>query len=126
MTVLNQIPSLTVRRTDGAIPLISENDLPPGGHFIDGEFRPSSSGRTLDVVDPCSEKTLAQVAEGTVADVDLAVGAAVKAKHQWGRLTPKERSLILLQIADRVEQHSDLLVKIGVREHRKAVRGVAG
>ena len=112
MTVLNQIPSLTVRRTDGAIPLISESDLPPAGHFIDGEFRPGSSGATLDVVDPCHEKTLAQVAEGTVADVDLAVGAAVTAKHQWGRLTPKERSLILLQIADRVEQHSELLVKL--------------
>ena len=35
-----------------------------------------------------------------------------EAKQQWGRLTPKERSLILLQIADRVEQHSDLLVQL--------------
>lgn len=112
MTVLNQTPSVTVRRADGANQLISENDLPPTGQFIDGEFRSSSSGRTLEVVDPCSEKPLAQVAAGTVEDVDLAVGAAVRAKHQWARLTPKERSLILLQVADRIEQHSDLLVRL--------------
>src|SRR3954468_21677356 len=101
MTVLNQTPSLAVRRTDGATPVISETDLPPVGQFIDGGFRPGSSGRTVGVVGPCREKTLAQVADGTVDDVELAVGAAVKAKQRWGRRTPKARSLILLQIADR-------------------------
>jgi hypothetical protein len=33
MTVLNQPPSATVRRADGATRLISENDLPPTGRL---------------------------------------------------------------------------------------------
>ena len=112
MNVQTQSPDITVLRADGNAPLVSESELPANGQFIDGGFRPSSSGRTLDVVDPCTEKSLAQVPDGTVEDVDVAVAAAVKAQHQWGRLTPKERSLVLLQIADRVEKHSDMLVRL--------------
>ena len=100
MNVQTQSPDITVLRADGNTPLVSESELPANGQFIDGGFRPSSSGRSLDVVDPCTEKSLAQVPDGTVEDIDVAVAAAVKAQHQWGRLTPKERSLVLLQIAD--------------------------
>jgi aminobutyraldehyde dehydrogenase len=112
MTAETQIPDVAVVRADGKAPLVSESDLPSNGQFIDGQFRPSSSGRTLDVVDPCSEEVLARVPDGTVEDVDVAVSAAVAAQHKWGRLTPKERSLVLLQIAERVEQNSDLLVRL--------------
>jgi len=113
MTVLPK-PDIaaTVRRVPSGAGLISDQELAPIGQFIDGEFRPGSSGQLIDVVDPCTEKTIAQVPAGTTDDVDRAVAAAVKAKHGWGRLTPKERSLVLLQIADRVEQHSDLLVRL--------------
>jgi aminobutyraldehyde dehydrogenase len=102
----------TVRRAQADEPLVSDRELAPSGQFINGTFQPGSSGQLLDVVDPCTEKTIAQVAAGTVEDVDQAVAAAVQAKHGWGRLTPKERSLILLQIADRVQEHSDLLVRL--------------
>jgi aminobutyraldehyde dehydrogenase len=112
MTVLNETPAVTVRRSDVARSLPSDSDLPPSGQFIDGQFRPSTSDCTLDVVDPCREAVLAQVADGTAADVDRAVAAARKAQPAWGALTPKERSLILLQIASRVEEHHDLLVNL--------------
>jgi len=113
MTVQTNTPASTVRRADdAATPLVSEGELPSAGQFIDGQFRPSSSGQTLDLVDPSTEKALAQVPNGTVEDVDAAVAAAVAAQPQWGRLTPKERSLVLLQIADRVEENSDLLVRL--------------
>lgn len=104
-------PVLVQRAPAGQV-LIQENDLPPSGQFIDGSFVPGSSGQTIDVIDPCSEQPVAQVAAGTTQDVDTAVAAARAAQRAWGRLTPKERSLVLLQIADRVEQHSDLLVRL--------------
>ena len=112
MTVKTEIPASTVRRAHGTVPLVAESELPTSGQFIDGHFRPSSSGRTLDVIDPCSEQVLAKVPDGTVEDVDVAVAAAVATQHVWGGLTPKERSLVLLQIADRVEKHSDMLVRL--------------
>ncbi|WP_396935695.1 aminobutyraldehyde dehydrogenase [Mycolicibacterium sp.] len=112
MTVLNDTPPVTVRRTAEPAALIAPSDLPPAGHFIDGAFRPSSADATIDVVDPCRETVLAQIAEGTVNDVDVAVTAARKAQPAWAKLTPKERSLILLQIADRVTENHDLLVNL--------------
>lgn len=112
MTVQTQTPASTVRRADPAASLVGEGELPTNGQFIDGHFRPSSSGRTLDVVDPCTEQVLTQVPDGSVEDVDTAVAAAVAAQHRWGRLTPKERSLVLLEMADRVDKHSDLLVRL--------------
>ena len=112
MTVHTQIPTSTIRRSESSASLVSDTELPANGQFIDGGVRPSSSGRTLDVVDPCSEQILARVPDGTVDDVDAAVAAATAAQVAWGRLTPKERSLVLLQIADRVEKNADLLVRL--------------
>ncbi len=100
-----------IRRSSHAT-LIGAHETAPVGQFIDGAFRPGSSGELIEVVDPCRERPIAQVPAGTVEDVDLAVAAALRAKAAWGRLTPKERSLILLQIADRVQDNSDLLVRL--------------
>ena len=92
--------------------LLQDGDLPPGQHFIDGAFRPGRSGTSIDVVDPSSERTIAQVAEGTVEDTDAAVAAAYAAKDAWGRLTPKERSEVLHRVADRVAENADLLARL--------------
>ncbi len=102
--------SATVRRASGS--LLPGSDLPPGQHFVDGAFRPGRSGTTIDVVDPCTERTIAQVAEGTVEDTDDAVAAAVAAAPSWARLTPKERSELLHRVADRVAANADLLARI--------------
>jgi aminobutyraldehyde dehydrogenase len=101
-----------VLRSGSATPLVVASELPSVGQFIDGRIRPSTSGRNLDVIDPCSEARLAKVPDGTVEDVDAAVRAAIAAQPGWGRLTPKERSMVLLAIANRVEEHSDLLVRL--------------
>ncbi|MGV9711865.1 aminobutyraldehyde dehydrogenase [Gordonia sp. NPDC003424] len=101
-----------IRRAETDTILISDTDLPPRGQFIDGAFRPSTSHATLAVIDPCTEHEIAQIANGTTEDVDAAVAAAATAQPAWGTLTPKERSLVLLQIADRVEANADLLVRL--------------
>ncbi len=112
MTSQTTAPAQTVRRVEGGAPLVTEAELPPAGQFVDGAFRPSTSDATIEVVDPCSEQVIARVPDGTAEDVDVAVAAALAAQPAWGRLTPKERSLVLLQIADRVEANSDLLVRL--------------
>lgn len=100
-----------IRRSEGP-PLPSPGELPPEQHFIDGEFRPGSNGRFIDVVDPCNGTVFAQAAEGSAADVDVAVTAARAAQPAWGALTPKERSEVLLKIAERIELNADLLVRL--------------
>jgi aminobutyraldehyde dehydrogenase len=101
-----------VRRAQVPGSLVQEADLPPGQHFIDGAFRPGLSGGSLDVVDPSSGRTIAQVAKGTAEDTDTAVAAAVAAAARWGRLTPKQRSELLHRVADRLAEHADLLARL--------------
>ena len=111
-------PTTTGERTVGTpAPAASrrsqEADLPPGQHFIDGAFRPGGSGTSIDVIDPSSERTIAQVAEGTAEDTDAAVAAAVaRGARSGAALTPKERSEVLHRVADRVAENADLLARL--------------
>jgi aminobutyraldehyde dehydrogenase len=82
--------------------------LPPFGQFIGGAFIPSSSASTVDVVNPATEEVLMQVPAGSVEDVDAAVAAAVAAKADWAAKTPKDRSAVLLRIADIIEANREL------------------
>jgi aminobutyraldehyde dehydrogenase len=95
----------TVRRA-GETPAPS---LPPFGQFIGGAFIASSSASTVDVVNPATEEILMQVPAGSVEDVDTAVAAAVAAKTDWAAKTPKDRSSVLLRIADIIEANRELL-----------------
>ena len=79
MSISTTTEKPVVRRAEASGSLLQEADLPPGQHFIDGAFRPGGSGTSIDVIDPSSERTIAQVAEGTVEDTDAAVAAAVAA-----------------------------------------------
>jgi aminobutyraldehyde dehydrogenase len=111
MTTLMSTAQIEIRRSEGPALLI-DGDLPPEQHFINGEFRAGSTGTFIDVVDPCNGLVFARVAEGTAADVDVAVTAARSAQPAWGALTPKERAAVLLKIADRVEQNATLLERL--------------
>jgi aminobutyraldehyde dehydrogenase len=102
----------TVRRAAEPSSLLTADALPPGQHFIAGEFRPGTTNETQAVVDPCTEATICEVAQGTAADADAAVLAALEAKEAWGRTLPKKRAEILLAIADRLAENSDLLARL--------------
>ena len=95
----------TVRRAETAL----NPSLPPFGQFIGGAFVPSTSTSTVDVVNPATEEVLTQVPAGSAEDVDAAVAAAVAAKEGWAAKTPKDRSAVLLRIADIIETNRDLL-----------------
>ncbi|MFJ5700080.1 aldehyde dehydrogenase family protein [Arthrobacter sp. NPDC093139] len=97
--------SFTVRRAEAAL----TPSLPPFGQFIGGAFVASSSTATVDVENPATEEILMQVPSGSVEDVDAAVAAAVAAKADWAARTPKERSSVLLRIADIIEANRELL-----------------
>jgi aminobutyraldehyde dehydrogenase len=95
----------TVRRAGDT----STPSLPPFGQFIGGAFVASRSASTVAVENPATEEVITQVPAGCVEDVDAAVAAAVAAKADWAAKTPKDRSSILLRIADIIEANRELL-----------------
>ncbi|GAB7007608.1 aldehyde dehydrogenase [Nocardioides sp. AN3] len=88
--------------------------LPRRGLWIDGteildghEWAPS--------LEPATGDPWVMSAQGTVADVQIAVEAAQKALPAWQRLTPSDRGERLLRLAALIEEHAD---DIGALESR--------
>ncbi|MFP8886075.1 aldehyde dehydrogenase family protein [Streptomyces mangrovi] len=73
---------------------------------IDGEWRPSLSGRTREVLDPADATVLAVVSEGGAEDVDAAVEAARRAFDTgvWPRTPVAERAALLRRTADLLQR----------------------
>src|SRR5438093_1006455 len=72
--------------------------------IIDGKEVESSSRQRMNVINPDTEKTAGSVPQGTAEDVDRAVKAARQAFRKWSRMTPGERSALLLKLADALDK----------------------
>jgi aldehyde dehydrogenase (NAD+) len=70
--------------------------------YIGGEWAPPASNATIPVVSPHTEEVVAEVPEGTPADMDRAVAAARAAFDDgpWPRLAPGDRAAIAGKLAD--------------------------
>jgi aminobutyraldehyde dehydrogenase len=81
-------------------------------NFVGGEWVDSASGEAMEVVNPSTGETIAEVPRGNAEDVDRAVGAAKKALPEWLETTPGERAEVLLKLADLIEEHGEELAQL--------------
>jgi 1-pyrroline dehydrogenase len=81
-------------------------------NFVNGKLVASVSGEDEPIISPVDEKVLGKVPKGTAKDVDRAVDAAAAAFEKWQDSTPQDRSLMLLKLADRIEQSGDELASL--------------
>jgi 1-pyrroline dehydrogenase len=88
---------------------VSVNELK---QFIGGEWVESSSGETMEVLNPATGEVIAEVPRGTAYDVERAVDAAGKAWNEWQDKTPKDRMELLLRLADLVDEHAEELARL--------------
>src|SRR5579859_526573 len=80
--------------------------------FIGGEWVDAASGATMDVINPATGDTIADVPSCAAEDVDRAVEAAKKALPAWLDATPKERSELLHKLADVLEANAEELAQL--------------
>jgi phenylacetaldehyde dehydrogenase len=82
--------------------------------LIDGSWVPAESGKTLEVKNPATGETIANVAEGDAADINKAVAAARRAFESgpWPAMTPSERGKLLWKLADLLEENLDEVAEI--------------
>ena len=81
-------------------------------NFVDGEFVDAAEGRTSAVINPSTGAEIAQAPDSGGEDVDRAVKAARTAFETWGRTTPGERSLMILKLADAIEERADEIAEL--------------
>ena len=91
-------------------------------NYINGEWRPPAKGQYFDNVSPVNGKKFTEIARSTAEDIEAALDAAHAAKTAWGKTSTTERSNILLQIADRMEQNLEMLAVAETWDNGKAVR----
>ncbi len=89
--------------------------------WIGNEWADAADGHVFPTVNPATGETIAEVAEGRAADVDLAVEAARAAFRdgRWRRMNPFKRSRLLWKLADLVEAHADELGLIETQDNGK-------
>ncbi len=80
--------------------------------FVGGEWVESSSGETMEVLNPATGEVIAEVPRGTAEDVERAVAAAKKAWVEWRDKTPKDRMELLLALADVIDEHAEELARL--------------
>jgi 1-pyrroline dehydrogenase len=78
-------------------------------NYVNGALVDAVEGQNEPIISPADESVLGTVPKGTEKDVDRAVDAAAAAFETWQDTTPGERSLMLLKLADRIEQNAEEL-----------------
>jgi aldehyde dehydrogenase (NAD+) len=90
--------------------------------FIGGQFVPSLSGERIPVLNPFDNSLLCDVEEAREEDIDHAVDAAARAFPAWRDLAASERGLLLLRLADRIEQDADHLARLESQDTGHPIR----
>src|SRR6202035_316832 len=81
-------------------------------NFVDGAYREATSDESTPLINPATGEEFARAPVSSAADVDDALRAAQRAFGGWRDVTPKERSLALLRIADALESRADEFVAL--------------
>jgi malonate-semialdehyde dehydrogenase (acetylating)/methylmalonate-semialdehyde dehydrogenase len=92
-----------------------------GGGWVDVE-----AGERLDVTNPATGETLAQVPLSGAGDVDAAVRAARKAFPGWRATPPLERARACFELKYRLEERRDDLAALVTRDNGKAIKDATG
>jgi betaine-aldehyde dehydrogenase len=93
------------------------------GHYIDGAEVPSDSGRQIKRTSPANGELIASWPEGTAADVDRAVAAALEAFEdgRWSGLTGSQRADVLAAVSRKLKTDYKRLALIESLETGKAL-----
>ncbi|AGN78793.1 aldehyde dehydrogenase [Pseudomonas sp. GD03651] len=95
---------------------------PRYGNFINGEFVQPLAGQYFTNSSPVNGQPIAEFPRSTAQDVDRALDAAHAAAEAWGKTSVQDRALVLLKIADRIEQNLEVLAVTESWDNGKAVR----
>jgi acyl-CoA reductase-like NAD-dependent aldehyde dehydrogenase len=82
--------------------------------------------KTLRVIEPATEKVMAELHEATVEEADAAVARAKAAYPAWKAVSPKDRGNLLRRIATTVEKHLEELAQLEARNVGKPISDARG
>ena len=98
----------------------------PTDLWIGGKWKKSSDGARFDVIDPATERKIADVASASVDDAKAALDAAQAAFGPWAAKKPRERGEILRKAYELIIRDAERLAKLITIENGKALSDSRG
>lgn len=93
---------------------------------IGGSLQEPADGCYLTSENPATGEPLAEIAAGTEADIDRAVGEALDAFDSWKQRPPAERGRLLHALADRIRAEKTRLAELEVLDNGKPLSQAKG
>lgn len=90
--------------------------------FINGEWRTSTSGETIDIISPSTEEVVARVQNGTAEEAIETLEHADKAQKEWKKLPARTRADYLYALADEIDANTEYLAKLLTKEQGKLLK----
>ncbi|WP_366182519.1 aldehyde dehydrogenase [Flavobacterium ovatum] len=90
--------------------------------FINGEWRTSTSGDTIDVLSPCTEEIVARVQNGTAEEALETLAHADKAQKEWKKKPARERADLMYKFSNEIKANSEYLAQLIVKEQGKLLK----
>jgi alpha-ketoglutaric semialdehyde dehydrogenase len=96
-------------------------------NYIDGEWRPSTSGQTFENRNPANTDDLIGIFQkSTCADVEAAISAAARAYERWRLVPAPKRAEILFRAAQLIVERKENLSRDMTREMGKVLSETRG
>jgi succinate-semialdehyde dehydrogenase/glutarate-semialdehyde dehydrogenase len=89
--------------------------------YINGEWRDGSAGGSIEVVDPATEETIAEVADASAEDAKAALAACAENQAEWQHTPPRERGEILRRAYELITERADDLALLMTLEMGKSL-----
>ncbi|MDO8447553.1 MAG: aldehyde dehydrogenase family protein [Rhodoferax sp.] len=92
-------------------------------NYIANASLPSSSGRTIAMLDPSDGQPFDEIQRSNASDIDFAVRAARQSLEAvWRKFSPAERGRLLMRLSLKVTEHAEELALIEQRDCGKPTR----
>lgn len=97
-------------------------------HYINGNWVENSNENRIEVINPATNKVIAEIGLGSGQDVERAIQAAREAfdSGPWRKISAYERSQILNSIANEIESYSEEFAEIETLNNGKTYEEAKG
>ena len=89
--------------------------------YINNKHTTGQASETISVINPATEEVLDQVPRHTPEDTHQAVQAAKTAFQEWKKVTANERAFALHQVAAKIREHHEEIVRLLTMEEGKPI-----
>ncbi|MBV1911369.1 MAG: aldehyde dehydrogenase [Kangiellaceae bacterium] len=90
-------------------------------NYINGELVAPIDGQYIDNYEPATGKVYSRIPESNHQDLQQAVNACKQAQKEWANLASEQRSILLMKLADAIENASEELAKAEAIDNGKPI-----